>query len=60
MTDIKSDNERLSLVNKVCNLHAPDGIGCSRLAGKVGKLLGVDAAARYIGTVSKVLDLACR
>lgn len=59
MTAIKATNEQLSLIDKVFYLYAPDGIGRSKLAEKVEKLLGVDATARNWRTVSKVLELAC-
>ena len=59
MTAIKAGNEQFSLVDKVFYLYAPDGIGRSKLAEKVEKLLGVDATARNWRTVSKVLELAC-
>jgi uncharacterized protein (DUF1697 family) len=39
-------------------LHAPDGIGRSRLAARVEQLLGVEATARNWRTVSKVAALA--
>ncbi len=46
ITGIQADSESFSLPGKVFYLHAPDGIGCSKLAGKVEKLIVVDATAR--------------
>lgn len=59
MTAIKADNEKFSLADKVLFLHAPDGIGRSKLAEKVERLLGVQATARNWRTVNKVLEMAC-
>jgi len=39
-------------------LHAPDGIGRSKLAAAMEKLAGVSATARNWNTVAKLLDLA--
>ncbi len=60
ITGIQADNESFSLLCKVFYLHAPDGIGRSKLAGKVEKLICVDATARNCRTVNKVLELTCR
>jgi uncharacterized protein (DUF1697 family) len=53
----KSDTEQYRLTGRVFYLHAPDGIGRSKLAAKVEKLLGVPATARNWRTVDKVLQL---
>lgn len=55
---IKADSESFVLAGNVFYLHAPDGIGRSRLAARVERLLGVDATARNWRTVSKVLEMA--
>lgn len=54
---LKSVTEQYRLVDRVFYLHAPDGIGRSKLAAKVEKLLGVTATARNWRTVEKVLQL---
>lgn len=54
----KSKTEQYRLSGRVFYLHAPDGIGRSKLAGSVEKLLGVPATARNWRTVGKVLQLA--
>lgn len=59
MSRLKARNERFSLIDRVFYLHAPDGIGRSKLAARVEKLLGVEATARNWRTVVKVLELAC-
>ena len=55
---IRSDRERFVLKNGVFYLHAPDGIGRSKLAANAEKLLGVSMTARNWRTVSKVMEMA--
>ncbi len=55
---IKSDRERFVLQNGVFYLHAPDGIGGSKLAANAEKLLGVPITGRNWRTVCKVVALA--
>jgi uncharacterized protein (DUF1697 family) len=57
---IKGDSERFVLGDGVFYLHAPDGIGRSKLAANAEKLLGVPATARNWRTVRKVMDMADR
>lgn len=58
--EIKAERENYALNENMFYLHAPDGIGRSRLAAKTEKFLGVDATARNWGTVLKLLELANR
>ncbi len=58
LTKIKSPTERFHLADDVFYLHAPDGIGRSRLAANVEKLLGVPATGRNWRTVQKLMELA--
>jgi uncharacterized protein (DUF1697 family) len=55
---IKSTSENFELIEQVFYLHAPDGIGRSKLAARVEKLLGVPATGRNWRTAQKVLELA--
>jgi len=55
---IKADNERFELIEDVFYLHAPDGIGRSKLAERVGKGWDVSITARNWRTVSKVMEMA--
>ncbi len=55
---LRSSRERFALEQDVFYLHAPDGIGRSKMAAKVEKALGVPATARNWRTVQKVLELA--
>jgi len=57
LNQLKSDNESFKLIGKVFYLHAPDGIGRSKLAARAEKLLGVQATARNWNTVAKLLEL---
>lgn len=58
MNSIKAENERFTLTDDALYLHAPDGIGRSRLAAKIDRHLGVSTTARNWRTVRKLLDLA--
>jgi uncharacterized protein (DUF1697 family) len=58
LEEIKGDRERFVLGDGVFYLHAPDGIGRSKLAAGVEKLLGVPATARNWRTVCKVMEMA--
>jgi uncharacterized protein (DUF1697 family) len=55
---IKADNERYKLAGKVFYLHAPDGVGNSKLAARAENLLGVTASARNWNTVCKLAEMA--
>ncbi|HLU07918.1 MAG TPA: DUF1697 domain-containing protein [Woeseiaceae bacterium] len=55
---LKTPSERFVLDKKVFYLHAPEGIGQSRLASSVEKCLGVEATARNWRTVTKTLEMA--
>ena len=58
MNSIKAENERFTLTDDALYLHAPDGVGKSRLAAKIDRHLGVSTTARNWRTVRKLLDLA--
>jgi uncharacterized protein (DUF1697 family) len=58
LEQIKKDNESFKLIGNVFYLHTPDGIGRSKLAEKVEKILAVATTARNWNTVSKLLTLA--
>ncbi|MEP1447480.1 MAG: DUF1697 domain-containing protein [Paraglaciecola sp.] len=60
MNQLKKDSEMFKLVEQVFYLHAPDGIGRSKLAEKVEKLLAVPTTARNWNTVNKLLTLASK
>jgi uncharacterized protein (DUF1697 family) len=54
---LRTENERFALIDKVFYLHAPDGIGRSKLAEKFGKYMGVSMTARNWRTVSKIMEM---
>lgn len=58
MEGLRIASERFQLIGQVFYLHAPDGIGRSKLAAKVEKLLGVSATGRNYRTVAKILAMA--
>lgn len=55
---MKAENERFALIDKVFYLHAPDGIGRSKLAERLGRGWDVVITARNWRTVSKINALA--
>jgi len=57
LNSLKIETEQFQLTDRVFYLHAPDGIGRSKLAANVEKHLGVPATARNWRTVEKVLQL---
>lgn len=57
LKQVKTATERFTLDKKIFYLHAPDGIGESRLAERVEKCLGVDATSRNWQTLTKTLEL---
>jgi len=54
---LASGAEAFKLGDNVFYLYAPDGIGRSKLAEKVERLLGVQATARNLNTVNKLLAM---
>ena len=55
--DATATSESFTIVNRVLYLHAPDGIGRSKLAAKAETLLGVPTTARNLRTVQRLLDM---
>jgi uncharacterized protein (DUF1697 family) len=55
---LKAEKERYKLINNVLYLHAPDGIGRSKLAEKFGQGWGGAITARNWRTVSKLRSMA--
>jgi len=60
LTTLQSGSERYRLMGSVFYLHAPGGVGCSRLAANVEKALGVTATARNWRTARAILSLAAK
>jgi uncharacterized protein (DUF1697 family) len=57
LASLKSDTEAFKLGDNVFYLYAPDGMGRSKLAEKVERLLGVPATARNLNTVNKLITM---
>ena len=55
---IKRPSEQYALRDRVFYLHAPDGIGRSKLAAQAEKIMGVPMTARNLRSAIKILDLA--
>lgn len=60
LSKLRKEGERFHLKENVFYLHAPEGIGRSRLASNAEKLLGVPMTVRNWSTVCKVMELAER
>jgi uncharacterized protein (DUF1697 family) len=58
LAGIKGERERYVLKDGVFYLHAPGGLGRSKLAANTERLLGVPTTSRNWRTVSKVLKMA--
>jgi uncharacterized protein (DUF1697 family) len=54
LNELKTTTEEYELKDKVFYFFAPNGIGRSKLAAKVEKILGVNATARNWNTVKKL------
>ena len=57
LEDAKTPTENYKLTDRVFYLHAPDGIGRSKLAANAEKHLGVVTTARNYRTVDKLLSM---
>ena len=57
---VRAPSERFTVRGRVLYLHAPEGIGRSKLAARAEALLGVPATARNWRTVTRLLELAGR
>jgi uncharacterized protein (DUF1697 family) len=58
LESLRSKNERFDLRENVFYLHAPDGIGRSKLAANIERLLGVSMTGRNWRTVQKIVAMA--
>lgn len=58
LESLKSDSERFRLIGHVFYLHAPDGVGRSKLAAQAERLLGVPMTDRNWRTVTTILKMA--
>ncbi|MGB7621475.1 MAG: DUF1697 domain-containing protein [Terriglobia bacterium] len=58
LESIKTDSERFHLIDNVFYLHAPEGVGRSKLATNAEKWLGVPMTDRNWRTVGQVWEMA--
>ncbi|WP_260295899.1 DUF1697 domain-containing protein [Sedimenticola hydrogenitrophicus] len=58
LNELKKESERFHLIGCVFYLHAPEGVGRSKLAASSEKLLGVPMTDRNWRTVCKLRELA--
>jgi uncharacterized protein (DUF1697 family) len=58
LSSLKKASEQFHLTDGVFYLHAPEGVGKSKLAASAEKLLGVPMTDRNWRTVCKVMELA--
>lgn len=58
LESLKKDTERFCLIGRIFYLHAPEGVGRSRLAASSEKLLGVPMTDRNWNTVCKLKEMA--
>lgn len=58
LTALRTSSEVFWLGTKAFFLHAPDGVGRSKLAARVETALGVPVTARNWNTVAKLADMA--
>lgn len=57
LTALAAPGERIALTEGAFYLHAPDGIGQSKLAEKAERLLGVPATARNLNTATRLAEM---
>jgi len=57
LRQIAAPSERVALAPGALYLHAPDGIGRSKLAERAERLLGVPATARNLATIQRITGL---
>ncbi len=58
LEELKAKTEQLYLSNRVLYMYAKEGIGRSKLAAKIDKILGVSTTARNMKTVTKLQEIA--
>jgi uncharacterized protein (DUF1697 family) len=58
LDEVRTKTERFALKREAFYLHAPDGIGRSKLAARIEKVLGVPVTSRNWRTVCKLAAMA--
>lgn len=57
LRELKTASEQFCIKGRVFYMHAPDGIGRSKLAAKAEAFLGVPVTSRNLNTVSKLSEM---
>jgi uncharacterized protein (DUF1697 family) len=57
LSQYQAENESVQLAEKIVWLHAPEGIGRSKLVNRIAKITQTDTTARNWNTPSKLRDL---
>ena len=60
LESLKKDSERFYLIDDIFYLHAPEGVGRSKLAASSERLLGVPMTDRNWNTVCRLKDMAMK
>ena len=60
LESLKKHSERFYLIDDIFYLHAPDGVGTSKLAASSEKLLGVPMTDRNWNTLCRLKDMAMK
>ena len=60
LESLKKDSERFYLIDDIFYLHAPEGVGISKLAANSEKLLGVPMTDRNWNTVCRLKEMAMK
>jgi uncharacterized protein (DUF1697 family) len=58
LTALKANGEDFKLTDEVFYFYAPEGIGRSKLAEKIGRYVKADMTARNLNTVETLLEMA--
>ncbi len=58
LEELRAESERFELTKNVFYLHAPKGIGRSKLAANAERLIGVPVTARNWRSIQKIVEMA--
>ena len=60
LDSLKIDSEAYTVTDEVMYLYAPEGIGRSKMADKIGRAVKADMTARNLNTVETLRDMAAK
>lgn len=58
LDSLKADSEAYTITDELMYLYAPEGIGRSKMAEKIGRAIKADMTARNLNTVETLRDMA--